>query len=106
MIPMTGFDAHALTELELIAENDCGERCNSVYRTLSKKHQKGTYDMEKAIGYIERHLVLPAAKTYLMEQCSMTQGLRNTFPKSMRLQVAETIEEKQRAEFNLGNYYK
>tara|TARA_R110002012_G_scaffold15354_5_gene61356 strand:- start:186 stop:497 length:312 start_codon:yes stop_codon:yes gene_type:complete len=103
---MTGFDAHALTELELIAENDCGERCNSVYRTLSKKHQKGTYDMEKAIGYIERHLVLPAAKTYLMEQCSMTQGLRNTFPKSMRLQVAETIEEKQRAEFNLGNYYK
>ncbi len=99
------FDYHALTELELIAENDCGERVNTVYKVLSKKHKQGIYDMERAIGYIERQLVLPAAKTYLMENCSMTQGLRNTFPKSMRLQVAENIEAKQRAEFNLGNYW-
>ncbi len=99
------FDNHALTELELIAENDCGERVNTVYKVLSKKHQQGIYDMERAIGYIERQLVLPAAKTYLMEHCSMTQGLRNTFPKAMRLQVAENIEAKQRAEFNLGNYW-
>ncbi len=86
------FDNHALTELELIAENDCGERVNTVYKVLSKKHQQGIYDMERAIRYIERQLVLPAAKTYLMENCSMTQGLRNTFPKAMRLQVAEIIE--------------
>ncbi len=99
------FDNHALTELELIAENDCGERVNTVYKVLSKKHKQGIYDMERAIGYIERQLVLPAAKTYLMENCSMTQGLRNTFPKAMRLQVAEIIEAKQRAEFNLGNYW-
>jgi len=48
---------------------------------------------------------MPAAKDYLMQFGSMTQGLRNTFPKSMRLFVAEQLADRFRAEFELGNYW-
>ena len=102
---MTGHDPHAERELELYACNFSGEHYNTVARTLSKKHESGVYDMERAIGYIERNLVTPAAKDYLTCHCSMTESLRGMFPKSFRLAVAESIEDQLRDEFRLGNYY-
>ena len=102
---MTDFDCHAATELEQYARNFSGEHYNDVGACLSKHHKRGDFSYEIAVGYIERNLVLPAAKDYLLTQCSMTQGLPNTFPKSMRLFVAEQLANSYRAEFELGNYW-
>jgi hypothetical protein len=35
----------------------------------------------------------------------MTQSLRNTFPKNLRMVIAEDIANTFRAEFELGNYW-
>jgi len=102
---MTDFDCHAATELDLYARNFSGEHYNSVGKCLSKFHKRGDFNYERAVKYIERNLVMPAAKDYLLTQCSMTQGLSNTFPKSMRLFVAEQLANSYRAEFELGNYW-
>jgi len=102
---MTDFDCHAATELDLYARNFSGEHYNSVGKCLSKFHKRGDFDYETAVKYIERNLVLPAAKDYLLTCCSMTQGLRNTFPKSLRLFVSEQLANSYRAEFELGNYW-
>ena len=102
---MTDFDCHAATELELHARNFSGEHANTVGKCLSKFHKRGEFSYEIAVKYIERNLVLPAAKDYLLTCCSMTQGLRNTFPKSMRLFVAEQVATNYGAEFELGNYW-
>jgi len=101
---MTVLD-HAMTELRLAAVNDCGEMVNQVTKTLSKKHQSGEFLYERAIGYVERQLVLPAAKNYALQHCSMTQSWRSLFPKALRMQVAEDIVESMLAEFRIGNYW-
>ena len=102
---MTEFDCHAATELDLYARNFSGVHYNSVGKRLSKFHQRGDFNYERAVKYIERNLVTPAAKDYLLCHGSMTQNLRNTFPKSMRLFVAEQLVSSFRAEFELGNYW-
>jgi hypothetical protein len=102
---MTDFDCHAATELALYARNFSGEHYNSVGKCLSKFHKRGDFDYETAVQCIERNLVTPAAKDYLLTQCSMTQNLHNTFPKSMRMLVSEQLANSYRAEFELGNYW-
>ncbi len=102
---MTDFDCHGATELEQWSRNFSGEHYNSVGKCLSKFHKRGDFSYELAVKCIERNLVLPAAKDYLLIQCSMTQGLQNTFPKSMRLFVAEQLADSYRAEFEIGNYW-
>lgn len=102
---MTVFDSHEAVELELYARNFSGEHANSVGKCLSKFHKRGDYSVDRAIAYIERNLVLPAAKDYLLNFCSMTQSLQGLFPKSLRLYVAEQLEDQYRAEFKLGNYW-
>ena len=100
-------DQDARCELELYACNEPGMDIyyNNVAKCLSKFHKNGTYDYERAVKYIERNLVLPAAKDYLMCHGSMTQSLRNTFPKNLRMVIAEDIANAFRAEFELGNYW-
>jgi hypothetical protein len=105
VILMTDFDCHAATELDLYARNFSGVHYNSVGKCLSKFHQRGDFNYERAVKYIERNLVMPAAKDYLLCFGSMTQSLRNTFPKSMRLFVSEQLANSFRAEFELGNYW-
>ena len=102
---MTVFDQDALCELDLYARNFSGRHYNNIGICLSKFHRRGDYNVDTAIGFIERNLVMPAAKDYLACHGSMTQSLRNTFPKGMRIRVAEMIEESFRAEFKLGNYW-
>ena len=106
VILMTVFvDQDARVELELYSCNFSSAHYNSVGKCLSKFHKNGTYDYERAVKYIERNLVLPAAKDYLMCHGSMTQSLRNTFPKHLRMVVAEDIANAFKAEFELGNYW-
>lgn len=105
VILMTVFDQDALCELDLYARNFSGRHYNNIGICLSKFHRRGDYNVDTAIGFIERNLVMPAAKDYLLCHGSMSQNLRNTFPKGMRTRVAEMLEESFRAEFNLGNYW-
>ena len=63
---MTDFDCHAATELDLYARNFSGVHYNSVGKRLSKFHQRGDFNYERAVKYIERNLVMPAAKDYLL----------------------------------------
>ena len=98
-------DQDARVELELYSCNFSSAHYNGVGKVLSKFHKNGTYDYERAVKYIERNLVLPAAKDYLMCHGSMTQSLRNTFPKNLRMVIAEDIANTFRAEFELGNYW-
>ena len=102
---MTDFDSHAATELDSYACNFSSAHYNNVGKVLSKFHKNGTYDYERAVKYIERNLVLPAAKDYLLCHCSMTKSLRNTFPKNLRMVIAEDIANSFKAEFELGNYW-
>jgi len=103
---MTVFvDQDARVELELYSCNFSSSHYNGVGKVLSKFHKNGTYDYERAVKYIERNLVLPAAKDYLMCNGSMTQSLRNTFPKNLRMIIAEDIANAFKAEFELGNYW-
>ena len=103
---MTVFvDQDARCELELYSSNFSSVHYNSVGKCLSKFHKNGTYDYERAVKYVERNLVLPAAKDYLMCHVSMNQSLRNTFPKHLRMVIAEDIANAFKAEFELGNYW-
>jgi len=99
------FDNHAITELQLTAENHCGEYVNMVWKTLSKKHKAGVFDYERAIKYVDRYMIIPAAKDYAMCHCSMTQSWHSLFPKALRMEVAENIVESMLAEFRIGNYW-
>ena len=81
---MTDFDCHAATELDLYARNFSGEHYNSVGKCLSKHHKRGEFNYEIAVGYIERNLVLPAAKDYLLTQCSICLLYTSPSPRDQR----------------------
>ena len=91
-------------ELELYATNVEGW-IGPVSRTLSKKHQAGVFEYEKALRAVERYCLVPAAKQYKLEFGSMTQRWSDMFPKSVRMEAAESIVDGLVAEFRLGNYW-
>ncbi len=97
-------DKDAFRELELYSEHFSDVHLNSTVKCLSKFHKRGDFDLDRAIAYVDRNLVMPAAKDYLLCHGSMTQNLKNTFPKCLRLQVAESLTERFVEEFKLGNY--
>ena len=101
----TTMDFISVTELDLYACNFSGEHYNQVDRVLSKFHKKGTFSLDRAIPYVERNLVMPAAKDYLLVFGSMTDSLRTMFPKSLRMAVAELITRRFVDEYRLGNFY-
>lgn len=98
-------DNYAMTELQLTAENWCGEAVNAVTKKLSKLHKCGKFDYERAIKYVDRYMLIPAAKNYALAHCSMTQSWKSLYPKSLRMKVAENIVDSMLAEFRIGNYW-
>jgi hypothetical protein len=101
---MTTKDHDAARELELYATN---VRCwvDPVLKTLSKKHQAGIFDYGRAIAYVDRYCLIPAAKQYRLEYGSMTTKWSDMFPKSVREEAATAIVDGWVAEFRLGNYW-
>jgi hypothetical protein len=91
-------------ELELYATN-VEAWIKPVIQTLSKKHRAGVFDYEKAIKCVDRYCLVPAAKQYKLEFGSMTQSWNSMFPRTVRLEAAETIVKEWVAEFKLGNYW-
>jgi len=48
--------------------------------------------------------LLPAAKEYLKQHGSMTDSVKQMFPKAERLKLAEVLALEMVGEFRLGNY--
>ena len=65
-------DTEAARELELYAVNFSSAHYNSVGKTLSKFYKQGTFNLDRAIAYIERYLLVPAAKDYKLCYGSMS----------------------------------
>ena len=104
VILMTDFE-HRMNDLELTAKSFCGESVNKVYKTLSKKHKANVFDYERAIDYIDRQMLIPAAKDDVLTKGSMKEAWRSKYPRALRMQVAEIIVDKMLVEFRLGNYW-
>ena len=98
-------DTDAVRELELYALNFSESHYNTVGKTLSKFYQKGTFSLDRAIAYIERYLLVPAAKDYKLCCGSMSQSWNQMFPKPERLVAAESIAHAFVSEFRLGNFW-
>lgn len=92
-------------ELQLYACNFSESHYNSVGKTLSKFYKQGTFSLDRAIAYIERYLLVPAAKDYKLCNGSMAVAWNQMFPKPERLMAAESIARAFVSEFRLGNFW-
>jgi hypothetical protein len=98
-------DTTAARELQLYACNFSESHYNSVGKTLSKFYKNGTFNLDRAIAYIERYLLVPAAKDYKLCYGSMDTSWNQLFPKPERLVAAESIAHAFVSEFRLGNFW-
>lgn len=98
------YDCDAARELELYATNT-EIWYAPVIKNLSKHYKRGNFSLDLAIHSIERYCLTPAAKQYHREHGSMTSKWSDTFPKFVRLHVAEQIALQWVEEFKLGNFW-
>lgn len=98
-------DTIASRELELYACNFSELHYNMVGKTLSKFHKEGTFNLDRAIAYVDRYLLIPAAKDYALEYGGMRSSWHTMFPKPTRSHAAESIARSFVSEFRLGNYW-
>lgn len=99
-------DRHAKTELELYCKHN-GPWFNEGAKTLSKIYQnkRKDFSLDRAISYLSRYVILPAAKQYVLEFGSMTDSVRSLFPKHLRDSLSEEIAHELIGEFKVGNFY-
>lgn len=97
-------DTIAADELDLYARNFNGQIYNTVVATLLKFYKRGDYNHDRAIGYISRTLMTPAAKQYVIDCCSPDTVWNVMFPKPERDYAAETLAEFLHSDFQLGAY--
>jgi len=99
--------SHEMVELGYYCEHDrffAPAYYWPAYKTLGKFHQANTFSLDRAIKYLDRYLLLPAAKEYLKQYGSMTDSIKQMFPKAERLKLAEVLALEMVGEFRLGNY--
>ena len=94
----------AARELQLYTDNT-EAYIRPAWVTLGKFHKRGTFNLDRAIAYLERYVLTPAAKQYNREHGSMSTSWHAIFPKAVRLEAAEAIAAGMVAEFRLGNYW-
>ena len=97
-------DNDAARELQLYAEN-VDAWMSPIMRTLSRKHRAGVFEFGRAVDYVDRYCLTPAAKQYLLEFCGMRDRWSDVFPKHVRQAAAESMVRGAVAEFKLGNYW-
>jgi hypothetical protein len=98
-------DHIAANELALYALNFSGAHYNMVGRTLGKFYKQGTYDHDRASQYVDRYLLVPAAKDYVQCCGSMTDSWCKMFNKATRMEAAEAIARGFVVEFKLDNFF-
>ena len=91
-------------ELELYV-NNVEAYIKPAWLTLGKFYKAGTFNRDRGLAYIARYVLAPAAKQYHQEFGSMRSRWSDTFPKSIRLEAAESILDSMVAEFRLGNFW-
>jgi hypothetical protein len=99
--------SHEQIELLLYCEHDsffAPAYFDRAYKTLGKFHKEGTFSLDRAIAYLDRYLVFPGGKDYVLNHCSMTDSVKTMFPKAVRTPIAEVLAHEMVAEFRLGNY--
>ena len=94
----------AAVELALYAENT-EAWIKPAWLTLGKFYRKGTFNRDRAIAYVDRYVLIPAAKQYRLEFCGMREKWDTVFPKPSRLEAADSIVSGMVAEFKLGNFW-
>jgi hypothetical protein len=97
-------DTIAADELCLYACNFNGKLLNEVVATLLKFFKRGDYNHDRAVGYISRTLMTPAAKQYVIDCYSPGTVWKEIFPKPERDYAAETMAELLHSDFQLGAY--
>jgi hypothetical protein len=97
-------DNDAARELQLYAEN-VDAWMSPIMRTLSRKHRAGVFEFGRAVDYVDRYCLTPAAKQYRLEFCGMRDRWSDVFPKHVRQAAAESMVRGAVAEFKLGNYW-
>ena len=95
----------AANELALYALNFSGSHYNMVGRTLGKFYKQGTYNHDRASQYVDRYLLVPAAKDYVQCYGSMTDSWCKMFNKATRMEAAEAIARGFVVEFKLDNFF-
>jgi len=98
-------DTIASRELQLYACNFSASHYNTTGKTLSKFYKQGVYSHDRAIAYIDRYLLIPAAKDYKLTYGSMRDKWNTLFPKIERMLAAECIAHAFVSEFKLGNFW-
>jgi hypothetical protein len=91
-------------ELELYATN-VAAWIAPVVKTLSRKWRQGVFDHGRAVDYVNRYCLVPAAKQYKLEHGSMATSWHQMFDKPTRDLAAESIVTHWVAEFKLGNFW-
>ena len=102
---MTDFDQDLALELEIHARNFSDVNFNGIGRTLTKFWRKGLFDYERALGYVYRNLIIPAAKDYKVRFGSFNQSWHIMFPIPERKLAAENILNHFVGEFKLNNFW-
>jgi hypothetical protein len=97
-------DNTAARELELYATNT-EAFIAPVIRTLSKKYRAGVFDYGRALSYVDRCCLMPAARQYRREFAGINDRWQDLFPKPVREAAAAAIVDGWLAEFRLGNYW-
>lgn len=94
------------SELHIYADNDAslyhGQR-SSIEKNLINKRARGVYDHALAVK-LWMHFVDAAAKKYVAEYDAKGSVWHQVFPKSVRMEVAETFANDFEREAELGNY--
>lgn len=91
-------------ELQLYVDNT-EAFIRPAWETLGKFYKKGTFNLDRGIAYVERYVMVPAARQYNLENGSMSTPWHKVFPKSVRHEAAEYIVRAMVVEFRLGNFW-
>ena len=105
VLTMTVVDQNLAVELELYAKSFSDVHYNGVGRTLTKFWRKDTFNYDRALGYVYRNLVIPAAQDYKACHGSINQTWHTMFPIPERKLVAENILNSFIGEFKLDNFW-
>lgn len=92
-------------ELDLYIRNDAGfvARVEATARNYERKRAKGTYDSKRAAKGFQ-NLTLDAAHAYSRDFSTGRDGAR-MFPRSVRLEVCESLREHLESEWGAGNFW-
>ena len=94
----------AARELELYV-NNTETWIKPAWLTLGKFHKRGEFNRDRALAYLDRYVLIPAAKQYRLEFCGMRDRWNVVFSKPIRVEAAEAICSGMVDEFRLGNYW-